>query len=172
LVVTNVPGRLERVENGRGRHVYVDYSHTPDALEHALSALRALTAARIICVFGCGGDRDRAKRPLMGEIAARLSHLAIVTSDNPRSEDPQAIIDEILPGLRRASTPAGRTEVVVEPDRRRAIEIALRAARPGDTVLIAGKGHESYQVIGGRTIHFDDREEAARALAELKEARS
>jgi UDP-N-acetylmuramoyl-L-alanyl-D-glutamate--2,6-diaminopimelate ligase len=166
--VTNVPGRLERVANGAGRHVYVDYSHTPDALEHALSALRALTAERIICVFGCGGDRDRTKRPLMGEIAARLSDLAIVTSDNPRSEDPQAIIDEILPGIRRASAPAGRTQVVVEPDRRRAIEIAIAAARAGDTVLIAGKGHESYQVIGGRTIHFDDREEASRALGKLE----
>jgi UDP-N-acetylmuramyl-tripeptide synthetase len=167
--VTNVPGRLERVENGGGRHVYVDYSHTPDALEHALAALRELTAERIICVFGCGGDRDRTKRPLMGEIAARLSDLAIVTSDNPRSEDPQAIIDEILPGMRRAGAPAERTEVVVEPDRRRAIEIALSAAHPGDTVLIAGKGHENYQIIGGRTIHFDDREEAARALERLKE---
>ena len=168
--VTNVPGRLERVANGGGRHVYVDYSHTPDALEHALSALRALTAERIICVFGCGGDRDRTKRPLMGEIAARLSDLAIVTSDNPRSEDPQAIINEILAGIRRACAPAGRTEAVVEPDRRRAIAIALSAARPGDTVLIAGKGHENYQVIGGRTIHFDDREEAARALARLEES--
>ena len=170
-----VPGRLERVGLGRGRHVYVDYSHTPDALENALSALRAIGARRIICVFGCGGDRDRSKRPLMGEIAGRLSELAVATSDNPRSEAPMAIIEEIVPGLRRAGareTTAAETanpkRFVIEPDRRRAIEIALAAARPGDTVLIAGKGHETYQVIGGRTVHFDDREEAAAVLKQLE----
>jgi UDP-N-acetylmuramyl-tripeptide synthetase len=170
-----VPGRLERVGPGGGRHVYVDYSHTPDALENALSALRAIGARRVICVFGCGGDRDRTKRPLMGEIAARLSELAVVTSDNPRSEAPQAIIEEITPGLLRAGarqTTAADTahpkQFLLEPDRRRAIEIALAVARPGDTVLIAGKGHETYQVIGGRTIHFDDREEAAAVLKQLE----
>jgi UDP-N-acetylmuramyl-tripeptide synthetase len=175
--LANVPGRLERV--GRGdRRVYVDYSHTPDALENALSALRAIGARRIICVFGCGGDRDRAKRPMMGEIAARLSELSVATSDNPRSEDPLAIIEEIVPGLRQAGAAettaggaraAGPKQYIVEADRRRAIEIALAASRPGDTVLIAGKGHETYQIIGGRTIHFDDREEAARALERLEE---
>ncbi|MCU0561220.1 MAG: UDP-N-acetylmuramoyl-L-alanyl-D-glutamate--2,6-diaminopimelate ligase [Desulfobacterales bacterium] len=170
-----VPGRLERVGPGGGRHVYVDYSHTPDALENALSALRALGARRIICVFGCGGDRDRSKRPLMGEIAGRLSELAVATSDNPRSEAPMAIIAEIVPGLRRAGArettaaeTAGPKHFVVEPDRRRAIAIAIAAARPGDTVLIAGKGHETYQAIGGRTIHFDDREEAAAVLKKLE----
>jgi UDP-N-acetylmuramyl-tripeptide synthetase len=173
-----VPGRLERVFDAGGRHVYVDYSHTPDALENALSALRALVRGRIICVFGCGGDRDRTKRPLMGAIAARLSDLAVVTSDNPRSEDPQAIIAEILPGLLRAGSaeiPApqapGRPERngwTSEADRRRAIGFAIAWARPGDAVLIAGKGHETYQIIGKEVIHFDDVEEARRALAECE----
>jgi UDP-N-acetylmuramyl-tripeptide synthetase len=173
-----VPGRLERVHGRGGRFVYVDYSHTPDALENALTALRALSSGRIVCVFGCGGDRDRTKRPIMGAIAARLSDLAVVTSDNPRSEDPRAIIEEILPGVRAqglaevdpeklAAVPAGKA-FAAEPDRRRAIEAGIRAAQPGDMVLIAGKGHETYQVIGNRTIHFDDREEAARVLAELE----
>jgi UDP-N-acetylmuramyl-tripeptide synthetase len=174
-----VPGRLERVPDPGGRFVYVDYSHTPDALENALSALRPLAAGRILCVFGCGGDRDRTKRPRMGAVAARLSDLAVVTSDNPRSEAPAAIIAEILPGIRAermAEMPAreasgARTKgFIVEADRRRAIEIALRAARPGDAVLIAGKGHETYQIIGREVIHFDDREEAARIIAE-QEAR-
>ena len=170
-----VPGRLERVDTARGIGVYVDYSHTPDALDNALRALRALTGGRLICVFGCGGDRDRTKRPVMGAIAARLSDLAIVTSDNPRSETPEAIIADILPGLRRegahALDPAAAGGLngrgfVAEADRRTAIALGLRAARRGDAVLIAGKGHETYQIIGGQTIHFDDREEAARALAE------
>jgi UDP-N-acetylmuramyl-tripeptide synthetase len=174
-----VPGRLERVATRSGRCVYVDYSHTPDALENALTALRELSSGRIICIFGCGGDRDRGKRPIMGAIAARLSELAIVTSDNPRTEDPQAIIAEILPGVREqglirvdadqlGSVSAGKA-FAAEPNRRRAIEAGIRAARPGDTVLIAGKGHETYQVIGRRTIHFDDREEAARVLNQLEE---
>jgi len=173
-----VPGRLERVHGRGGRFVYVDYSHTPDALENALTALRALSSGRIVCVLGCGGDRDRTKRPIMGAIAARLSDLAVVTSDNPRSEDPRAIIEEILPGVRAqglaevdpeklAAVPAGKA-FAAEPDRRRAIEAGIRAAQPGDMVLIAGKGHETYQVIGRRTIHFDDREEAARVLELLE----
>jgi UDP-N-acetylmuramyl-tripeptide synthetase len=176
--VACVPGRLERVP-GRGRRfVYVDYSHTPDALENALSALRPLSSGRLVCVFGCGGDRDRTKRPLMGAIAARLSDLAVVTSDNPRSEAPQAIIDEILPGVRAqglaqvapdqlAAVSTGKA-FAAEPDRRRAIEAGIRAAQPGDMVLIAGKGHETYQIIGRQTLHFDDREEAARVLEALE----
>jgi UDP-N-acetylmuramoyl-L-alanyl-D-glutamate--2,6-diaminopimelate ligase len=176
-----VPGRLERVEDPGGRAVYVDYSHTPDALENALTALRALTSGRIICVFGCGGDRDRTKRPLMGGIAARLSDLAIVTSDNPRTEDPVAILDQIVPGILAEGVPAvdgpdiaalaGREGkgFVAEPDRRKAIDLGIRAARPGDTVLIAGKGHEPYQIIGHQVIHFDDREEADRVIEELKD---
>jgi UDP-N-acetylmuramyl-tripeptide synthetase len=177
--VGHVPGRLERVESRSGRWVYVDYSHTPDALENALGALRALTAGRIICVFGCGGDRDRTKRPIMGSIAARLSDLAVVTSDNPRTEDPVAILDQIVPGIRAQGvaqtdaraidSSAGGKSFVVEPDRRKAIGLGIRAARPGDAVLIAGKGHEPYQIIGHQAIHFDDREEAAAVLDTLKD---
>ncbi len=173
--LAHVPGRLEQVGRGSTRHVFVDYSHTPDALENTLAALRAIGAPRIICVFGCGGDRDRKKRPIMGAIAARLSELAVVTSDNPRSEPPEAIIAEIVPGLRRAGAvesdmeaAGGAKRFIVEPDRRRAIATALAAARPGDTVLIAGKGHETYQIIGPQTIHFDDREEAAAALEKIE----
>ncbi len=177
--VGHVPGRLERVESRSGRWVYVDYSHTPDALENALTALRALTTGRILCVFGCGGDRDRTKRPIMGSIAARLSDLAVVTSDNPRTEDPVAILDQIVPGIRaqgvpqadaRAIAPSpGGKSFVVEPDRRKAIALAIRSARPGDAVLIAGKGHEPYQIIGHQAIHFDDREEADRVIKELED---
>jgi UDP-N-acetylmuramoyl-L-alanyl-D-glutamate--2,6-diaminopimelate ligase len=176
--VHRVPGRLERVESRSGRWVYVDYSHTPDALENALQALRALTAGRIICVFGCGGDRDRTKRPIMGAIAARLSDLTIATSDNPRTEDPVAILNQIVPGIRtqgvpeadarEIAPPSGAKGFVVEPDRRTAIALGIRAARPGDAVLIAGKGHEPYQIIGHHLIHFDDREEAAAVLEKLE----
>jgi len=170
-----VPGRLEPIPDPDGRFVYVDYAHTPDALENVLRALNALRQRRLICVFGCGGDRDRRKRPLMGEIAARLSDLAVVTSDNPRTEDPLAIINDALDGVRRAApqvltaqevrngfAPPGH---IVVPDRRKAIALAIRAAQPGDTILIAGKGHETYQIIGRTTIPFDDREEARRVLA-------
>jgi UDP-N-acetylmuramyl-tripeptide synthetase len=176
--VACVPGRLERVESRHQRWVYVDYSHTPDALENALSALQTLAAGRIICIFGCGGDRDRSKRPIMGAIAARRSDLAIATSDNPRTEDPAAILRQIVPGILSQGVPeadardlaalAGRKVFVVEPDRRKAIELGIRAARPGDTVLIAGKGHETYQIVGQQAVHFDDREEAARVLAALE----
>ncbi|MEJ2158013.1 MAG: UDP-N-acetylmuramoyl-L-alanyl-D-glutamate--2,6-diaminopimelate ligase [Desulfobacteraceae bacterium] len=173
----NVPGRLERIANDHRRFVYVDYAHTPDALESALLALRALTPDRIICVFGCGGDRDRAKRPKMGSIAGRLSDLAVVTSDNPRTEPPQQIIEEIVAGMlprcdlkysmdELASGFKGRGYAVIS-DRRAAIGTAIRASRPGDTILIAGKGHEPYQVIGRRRLAFDDRAEAETALAGL-----
>jgi len=172
--LTAIPGRLESIENSNGRFVYVDYAHTPDALENAISALKAIAPARIICVFGCGGDRDKEKRPLMGEIVARLCELAVVTSDNPRSEDPLAIIDQILPGIRQAQAYRYSAEdlktgfdkkcYTVEPDRRQAIELAIRASRPNDAVLIAGKGHEAYQIIGKKKIDFDDRQEARRAL--------
>jgi len=176
--VACVPGRLERVESRDQRWVYVDYSHTPDALENALSALQALATGRIICIFGCGGDRDRTKRPIMGAIAARRSDLTIATSDNPRTEDPAAILKQIVPGIlsqgvqeanaRDIAALADRKAFVVEPDRRKAIDLGIRAARPGDTVLIAGKGHETYQIIGQQSVHFDDREEAARVLAALE----
>jgi UDP-N-acetylmuramyl-tripeptide synthetase len=171
---TAIPGRLEGIQNRIGRFVFVDYAHTPDALENVLSALQSIAPARIICVFGCGGDRDKKKRLLMGEIAARGCDLTVVTSDNPRTEDPLAIIQQILPGTRRMQgreySPAKITSgfekrgYVVEPDRRRAIEIGIRVALPGDVVLIAGKGHETYQIIGKQRIPFDDREEAHKAL--------
>ena len=173
-----IPGRLESIENTSGRFVYVDYAHTPDALENAASALKAIAPARIICVFGCGGDRDKEKRPLMGAIVARLCDLSVVTSDNPRSEDPAAIIDQILPGIRQAQvvqysardlkTGYDKKGYIVEPDRRRAIELAIKVSRPDDAVLIAGKGHETYQIIGKKRIDFDDREEARKALRAVK----
>ncbi|MCL1909398.1 MAG: methyl-accepting chemotaxis protein, partial [Kiritimatiellaeota bacterium] len=149
-----VRGRLEKVElKDSPASFYVDYAHTPDALENVLRTLREITTARLIVVFGAGGDRDRAKRPLMGEVCARLSDIAIVTSDNPRSEDPDAIIDDIIAGTKNP-------QPWVEPDRRTAIRRAvLLATDPGDVVLIAGKGHETTQTFSDRTEHFDDREE-------------
>jgi UDP-N-acetylmuramoyl-L-alanyl-D-glutamate--2,6-diaminopimelate ligase len=172
--LAGVPGRLERVANPRGVLCLVDYAHTPDALERAIAAARPLAAgARVIVVFGCGGDRDRGKRPLMGAIAARDADLAIVTSDNPRSEDPAAIVAQIVEGVRRAGArelPAGEVRpgargFFVEVDRRAAIRRAAAAAAPGDVLLIAGKGHEDYQIVGSTRLHFDDREEAAAALS-------
>jgi UDP-N-acetylmuramoyl-L-alanyl-D-glutamate--2,6-diaminopimelate ligase len=159
-----VPGRFEEVSEGQPFTVLVDYSHTPDSLDNALRAAGALADGRLICVFGCGGDRDREKRPLMGRVATELADLAIVTSDNPRSEDPGRIIAEVV---------AGATgEVVVEPDRRAAIELAVEAAEPGDVVLVAGKGHEQGQEIGGVVLPFDDREVAREALRKLAGARA
>jgi UDP-N-acetylmuramyl-tripeptide synthetase len=155
-----VPGRVERVENRRGLDVFVDYAHTPDALERVIAALRPLTKGRLIVVFGCGGDRDRTKRPKMGRIVAEKADLAVVTSDNPRTEEPRSIIDMILEGVKGA----GNRPSVVEVDRRLAIGRAVREARAGDVVLIAGKGHEDYQILGKTKIHFDDREEAAKAM--------
>lgn len=172
-----VPGRLESIPNDAGRFVFVDYAHTPDALENVLAAVRALTARKIICVFGCGGDRDRKKRPLMGEIAGRLADLAVVTSDNPRTEDPMAIIREMVPGVKQGADREYAAEALagglngkgylVEPDRRRAIRLAVRVSRPGDVVLIAGKGHETYQIVGRETLAFDDRIEVREALKRL-----
>jgi UDP-N-acetylmuramoyl-L-alanyl-D-glutamate--2,6-diaminopimelate ligase len=165
------PGRLERVD-GRGVALFVDYAHTDDALARALAALRALAPRRLVCVFGCGGDRDRGKRPIMGRVAAEAADLVVVTSDNPRSEDPDAIVAEIVPGvqgagLSRLSPVAARDGArgfVVEPDRRAAIALAVAVAREGDAVLVAGKGHEDYQLVGAEKRYFSDREEARRAL--------
>lgn len=156
-----VPGRLERIDESQGFTVLVDYAHTPDSLEGVLRAAREFTpaGARLICVFGCGGDRDRGKRPLMGRIAVELADRVILTSDNPRGEDPRAIIAEIESGAREA--PGGYD---VEPDRRAAIERAITEARPGDVVVIAGKGHESGQEFADRTIPFDDRDVAREAI--------
>ena len=157
--VRGVPGRFESVSEGQPFEVIVDYSHKPEALESVLQTARALAGGRLICVFGCGGDRDRGKRPIMGRIASELADVAIVTSDNPRSEDPQAIIDEILAGV--------KGDVEVEPDRAAAIERALGEAEEGDVVLIAGKGHEQGQEFADRTIPFDDREVARDVLRRL-----
>jgi UDP-N-acetylmuramoyl-L-alanyl-D-glutamate--2,6-diaminopimelate ligase len=161
-VLRGVPGRLEPVECGQAFPVLVDYAHTPDSLENVLRAARELAPGKLIAVFGCGGDRDRGKRPLMGEAATRLADLTIVTSDNPRSEDPEAIIAEIEVGARR-----GGGAYVLEPDRRAAIRTALAEASPIDVVVIAGKGHETGQEFRDRTIPFDDRVVAAEELAGL-----
>ncbi len=156
-----VPGRLERCDEPAKDDlvVLVDYAHTPDALARALASVRAIAKKRVICVFGCGGDRDPGKRPLMGEAAGRGADLVIVTNDNPRSESPGAIADAIIPGLFATGTP-----FEIELDRHAAVSRAIAEATPGDVVLIAGKGHETYQIIGGVTASFDDREEARAAL--------
>jgi UDP-N-acetylmuramoyl-L-alanyl-D-glutamate--2,6-diaminopimelate ligase len=161
--VGTVPGRFEQVWAGHPFLVVVDYAHTPDALERVLTTARKLTRRRLAVVFGCGGDRDRTKRPIMGEIAARLCDWVWVTSDNPRSERPEAIIDEIVVGVRRAGAAPGR--VATEPDRARAIRAVLGWAEAGDTVVIAGKGHETYQIVGADVLPFDDREVARRILS-------
>jgi UDP-N-acetylmuramoyl-L-alanyl-D-glutamate--2,6-diaminopimelate ligase len=158
--VTGVPGRFQSVDEGQDFAVIVDYAHKPGALENVLHTARELAQGRVITVFGCGGDRDRGKRPLMGRIATELSDVAVVTSDNPRSEDPQAIIEEILAGA------TGEPEV--EPDRARAIRRAIDLAAPGDVVVIAGKGHERGQETNGVVTPFDDTEVAGEALRALK----
>jgi UDP-N-acetylmuramoyl-L-alanyl-D-glutamate--2,6-diaminopimelate ligase len=160
--VPGVPGRFEAVDVGQEFSVIVDYAHTPDGLLNVLNAARALEPSRLIVVFGCGGDRDRGKRPIMGRTAAEMADVAVVTSDNPRTEEPLAILREIVAGIEAA--PRRRARVVEEPDRRAAIAQAIRMARPGDLVLIAGKGHEDYQIFADRTIHFDDREVAREVL--------
>jgi UDP-N-acetylmuramoyl-L-alanyl-D-glutamate--2,6-diaminopimelate ligase len=162
--VGTVPGRFEQVKAGQPFLVVVDYAHTPDALERVLTTARALTRGRLGVVFGCGGDRDRGKRPLMGEIAARLADRAWITSDNPRSERPEAIIDEVMAGARRV--PAGAERCATLPDRQDAIRSALGWARRDDTVVIAGKGHETYQIVGSQVLPFADGDVARRVLAE------
>jgi UDP-N-acetylmuramoyl-L-alanyl-D-glutamate--2,6-diaminopimelate ligase len=158
------PGRLERCdEPGDQRLVVVDYAHTPDALERVLDVLRPLTPGRLWCVFGCGGDRDPGKRPLMGAAVAARADFALVTNDNPRTEKPEDIAAAIVPPLAASQTPYW-----VELDRSAAIERALRESAPGDTVLIAGKGHENYQIFGHDKRPFDDRDEARRALLLLR----
>lgn len=157
-----VEGRMEVVSAGQPFLVLVDYAHTPDGLDNALTAIRQFAEGRVYCVFGCGGDRDRTKRPLMGETAARLADYLLVTSDNPRSEDPEAILRDIVPGIERAGLPPDRYELAV--DRRSAIQKAIDQAAPGDVVLIAGKGHETYQEIAGVRHEFDDRLVAKQAI--------
>jgi UDP-N-acetylmuramoyl-L-alanyl-D-glutamate--2,6-diaminopimelate ligase len=154
-----VPGRFERVDEGQPFVVVVDYAHTDDALRNVIAVARGLNPKRVITLFGCGGDRDRAKRPLMGQAAAEASDFVVLTSDNPRSEDPLMIMNDALVGIRRTDVPH-----VVEPDREAAIRYALKEAREGDIVILAGKGHETYQVLKDKTIDFDDRAVAREVL--------
>lgn len=153
------PGRFERIDEGQPFSVVVDYAHTDDALRNVIGVARGLEPKRVITLFGCGGDRDRTKRPLMGKVAAELSDFVVLTSDNPRSEDPLDIMNDVLVGLRRVDTPH-----LIELDRATAIRRAIEEARPGDIVIVAGKGHETYQVLRDRTIAFDDREVAREVL--------
>ena len=146
-----VPGRLERVENEEGRNIFVDYAHTEDALKNVLETLKEISSARVLCVFGCGGNRDKQKRPKMGSTAEQLADAVFITSDNPRGEDPGTILQEILSGVQN------KEKVFVEIDRRKAIEQAISQMQKDDILLIAGKGHENYQVFSHHTIHFDDR---------------
>jgi UDP-N-acetylmuramoyl-L-alanyl-D-glutamate--2,6-diaminopimelate ligase len=172
--LTLVPGRMEPVPNNKGLTILVDYSHKPEALRVALSSLQGYGPGKILTVFGCGGERDKGKRPLMGRIAGELSHLTIITSDNPRSEDPEKIMEAIEQGLKEQGIGCLDREELKEmpkspgytlvPDRRQAIALAVRLARPGDKILIAGKGHETYQILGSTLIDFDDRVEARKAL--------
>ena len=148
---TQVPGRLEKVDNPKNLHIFVDYSHKEDALRNVLHTLKGLTKGKLVCLFGCGGNRDKGKRPKMGLAAEELSDLVVVTTDNPRNEDPQAIIHEILQGMQHPE------KALVEVDRRRAIELAIRDLSQEDVLLIAGKGHETYQIFSDRTVQFDDR---------------
>jgi UDP-N-acetylmuramoyl-L-alanyl-D-glutamate--2,6-diaminopimelate ligase len=180
LRCAGAPGRAELVSGPGETTVLVDYAHKPDALEMMLKSVRELAPQRVICVFGCGGNRDAGKRPLMGEIAGRLADLAVITSDNPRSEDPLAIIRQIESGLASLNVHklsqaqilgGNHAGYIIEPDRRRAIELALRAASARDVVLIAGKGHETYQQVGNKKFDFDDRQVAREVLREIKEQR-
>ncbi len=162
--VKTVPGRFEFVDQGQDFEIVIDYAHTPDGLENVLKTGRKLSRGRLITVFGCGGERDRSKRALMGEVAGRYSDLSIITNDNPRGEDPEQIFKEILPGV----IPA---EYLVVPDRRKAISQALQAARQGDMVIIAGKGHEGYQVFKDQTVPFSDRQVAAELIIKILSGR-
>jgi UDP-N-acetylmuramoyl-L-alanyl-D-glutamate--2,6-diaminopimelate ligase len=153
---------MEHIQAG-GIDVIVDYAHTPDALENVLRTVRETASRRLVAVFGCGGDRDRGKRPQMGQVAAKYADYIYVTSDNPRSEDPQRIIDEILPGV-------GTAPHAVRADRKAAIDEAVRSAHPGDVVVIAGKGHETYQIVGSEVLPFDDLAVARDALRERETA--
>jgi UDP-N-acetylmuramoyl-L-alanyl-D-glutamate--2,6-diaminopimelate ligase len=169
--LSGVPGRFEAVREGQPFRVIVDFAHTDDALVRVLQFAREITEGRLVVVFGCGGDRDRTKRPLMGAAAMQWADFAVATSDNPRSEDPMAILGEIETGLRRAGGTKGKS-YRIEPDRREAIRLALEMGMAGDTVLLTGKGHETYQIIGNQTIPFDDRAVARELLHELAARRN
>jgi UDP-N-acetylmuramoyl-L-alanyl-D-glutamate--2,6-diaminopimelate ligase len=167
--IANVPGRFERISSGQDFTVVVDYAHTEDALLRLLTAAQALKAGRIITVFGCGGDRDRGKRPKMGRAAVEYSDVVVLTSDNPRTEDPMAILREVEIGVRDGLERRRHVQYHLVPDRREAISAAIREAHRGDMVLIAGKGHEDYQIIGTKKFHFDDREVAREAIRQLRD---
>jgi UDP-N-acetylmuramyl-tripeptide synthetase len=179
--VCHIPGRLEPVANQMERYVFVDYAHTPDALKNVLDSLKRVNSRlknRLICVFGCGGDRDQEKRPIMGEIAGTMCDLSIITSDNPRTEKPGGIIDQIIEGIKRLQIRHYQADevkngykdrgFVIEPDRKKAIRFGIMKSNKGDTILIAGKGHETYQIIGKKTVEFDDREEAKRVFLSME----
>ena len=155
-----VPGRFQIIQKDNCPICIVDYAHTPDGLENILKSARLMTPknGRLLCVFGCGGDRDPTKRPKMGKIAEDLSDIVLVTSDNPRSENPNQIISDILSGIKNTS------DIIVDADRKNAIQIAIKKANKNDVIVIAGKGHEDYQILKDKTIHFDDREEVRKAL--------
>jgi UDP-N-acetylmuramoyl-L-alanyl-D-glutamate--2,6-diaminopimelate ligase len=167
--IANVPGRFERVSCGQDFTVVVDYAHTEDALVRLFTAAQTLKTDRIITVFGCGGDRDRGKRPKMGSAAVEYSDVVVLTSDNPRTEDPMAILREVEVGVREALARRSHVQYRLVPDRREAIGAAIREAHRGDMVLIAGKGHEDYQIIGTKKFHFDDREVAREAIQQLQD---
>ncbi len=161
MLCTGVPGRMEVVPADVPYTILIDYAHTPDGLENVLNCVREITDGKVICLFGCGGDRDKTKRPIMGSIATRLSDIAVVSSDNPRSEDPEEIIKDITAGIGK-----GGAKVIVESDRRNAIKKALDIASAGDVVVLAGKGQETYQILASGKIHFDEREVVAQILSE------
>jgi UDP-N-acetylmuramyl-tripeptide synthetase len=156
--IKGVPGRIQKIENNLGFNIFVDYAHSPDGLKNIIKSVREFTKGRVVTIFGAGGERDRKKRPIMGKIASELSDFCVVTSDNPRGEDPEAIIDEIIPGV------IGNCEFVRMADRKKAIEFAIQNAKPEDSIIIAGKGHETYQIFANETVHFDDAEVAKNAL--------
>jgi UDP-N-acetylmuramoyl-L-alanyl-D-glutamate--2,6-diaminopimelate ligase len=167
-LVSNVPGRFELVEAGQNFTIVVDYAHTEDALVRLLTAAQALRTGRLITVFGCGGDRDRSKRPKMGRAAVQYSDVVVLTSDNPRTEDPAAILREVEFGVKEALLDRTQVQYRMIADRRAAIEAAIREAKAGDMVLIAGKGHEDYQILGTTKHHFDDREVAREIIGKFR----
>ncbi|NMB35237.1 MAG: UDP-N-acetylmuramoyl-L-alanyl-D-glutamate--2,6-diaminopimelate ligase, partial [Firmicutes bacterium] len=168
--IEGVPGRFERIDLGQDFAVIVDYAHTPDGLDNILQTAREFCRGKIITVFGCGGERDRAKRPVMGKIAGRYSDYCILTSDNPRREDPWQIIHEVEAGLKEVK-PTGNG-YTIQPDRYEAIRLGIELARPGDMVIIAGKGHEDYQIFSDHTTPFSDREVAAKIVTRRQNRRS
>lgn len=164
LTFPSVPGRFELIDEGQPFTVVVDYAHTPDGLEKVLTTAREITEGRVIAVFGCGGDRDKLKRPIMGRIAGEYADIVIITSDNPRTENPLTIIEEVKAGIEEILVKNPLLQYKIEPDRRKAIQKAISLAKEKDMVIIAGKGHEDYQILRDRTIHFEDREEVQMVL--------